>query len=143
MRKLTLILFSAILAVTFCASLVYAGGMMKKRVTCEGGERLTISLYNGKECETARVVIQTSGTTEYAYTEMEVQWNDDMTSGHFRKETFPIHPEERYTHEQYICMDSDNPEPGTGILKVVCGYDEVLYLEFSCDKRGYIRFHRR
>lgn len=141
MRKLALALLITILTVTFYASFAYAGGMKKRRVTCEGGEKLTISLYNGRECETAKVVIRTSGTTTYAMSEIEVHWY--APSGRHRKETFSIHPEERYTHEVYLCMGGDNPEPGTGILKIICGYDEVLYLEFSCDRRGYIRFRRR
>jgi len=117
-----------------------ADGVIKKRVRCEGGERLTISLYNGRECERARVVIKTSGTTTYAINEIELHW--DTPSGYHRKKTFTIHPEEQYTHEIYICMKGDDPEPGTGVLYVICGYDEVLYVEFTL--RGkYIRFKRR
>lgn len=135
MKKLVLVILS-LLTFVLCSSLADASGLMQKTIRY-AGEELTIKLYNGKECEIAKVTIQTSGTTKSSYFSIEVQW--DTPSGYHREKKFSAHPGERYMYEVCICMEGDNLKPGSGSLRILCGGDEVFFTEFSFDGK-YIKF---
>lgn len=116
-------------------------------VTVDDRWYISIKLYNGRECDTAKIVISVrdkmnnkdwDGSSVSASTVVEVEWQ--TPEGHNRREVIdvPGRIDHGQSEEISICMD-DSKEEGTGTIQVRAGDIEVFYTEFECEN-GYIRF---
>lgn len=103
------------------------------------GSRVTIKLYNGQLLtQSAKIVVITDGGGTHSFS---IDVEAEGPSGRYKKREIGWgRPDERHMYEMPLSfVVRQREEPGTGHVRILCGGDEILYVEFAYDGRN-IRF---
>lgn len=115
-------------------------------VTVDNRWHISVRLYNGQECSSAKVVVSVTdkmhnknwdGSSVSASTIVKLEWQSP--NGYEKRMTIdvPGRIDHGQSEEFMICMDDD--KEGIGTIRVEAGDEELFCTEFEYEN-GYIRF---
>lgn len=116
-------------------------------ITVDDRWQISVKLYNGQECETAKVIISVrdkmhnkdwDGSSVSCNTHVVVEWQTPRGFNKREVIEIPGRIDHGQSEDVLICMDSGEEE-GMGTIRVEAGNEELFCTEFECEN-GYIRF---
>lgn len=121
--------------------------VQSKSVTVDDRWQITVKLYNGRECDSAKVVVSVrdkmhnkdwDGSSVSCNTIVTIKWQDPSGSERRERIDIPSDIDHGGSREYSVCLDNTEEE-GTGNISVEAGDEELFYTEFEYED-GYISF---